>query len=65
MADEQAPLTPAQVAKAADAARKNARLRNALKANMARRKSQARARAGGDLSNTQTGSAPDAPHKEP
>jgi hypothetical protein len=52
MADKQRPLPPdqtsAQTAKAAEAARKQARLADALKANMARRKGQARARAADD-----------------
>lgn len=65
MADKQpsqtADQTPAQAAKAAEAARKQARLSRALKANMARRKGQARARAVEDGS---TGKAPGAQHKE-
>ena len=63
MADKQPPIPPAQTAKAAAAARKQARLSQALKANMARRKGQARARAneGQDMT---TGNAQNAPHKE-
>ena len=63
MADKQPPISQPQSAKAAAAARKQARLSQALKANMARRKGQARARAneGQDMT---TGNAQNAPHKE-
>jgi hypothetical protein len=65
MADKQSSPTPAptlaQTPKAAEAARKQARLAQALKANMARRKGQARARAPED---EPTGTAQDAQHKE-
>ena len=61
MADKDPSQTPAETAKAAQAARKQARLSQALKANMARRKGQARARA--PESGT-TGTAQDAQHKE-
>jgi hypothetical protein len=63
MADKQPPQTPSQSAKAAAAARKQARLSEALKANMARRKGQARARATEGQS-IATGTAQHAPHKE-
>ncbi|WP_299565743.1 hypothetical protein [uncultured Sulfitobacter sp.] len=61
MADKTPPQTPAQKAKAEQAARREARLKQALKANMTRRKMQARARAGAD---TPTGNARDAQDKE-
>ncbi|KIN71161.1 hypothetical protein [Sulfitobacter guttiformis] len=66
--------TPAQAAKSAHAARKQARLSQALKANMARRKGQARARAGqtdesaqtstAETDTPQTRTAQDTQHKE-
>ncbi|MEP2919139.1 hypothetical protein [Sulfitobacter sp.] len=59
MAEQTPSQTPAQKAKAAEAARKQERLRAALKANMARRKTQARARNAPD-----TGSAGAASQKE-
>jgi len=64
MADQKLPQTPAQKAKAEEAARKQARLSQALKANMARRKGQARARRADAQEGTQTGSAADAPQKD-
>lgn len=61
MADKQ----PSQMmAKAAEAARKQARLSQALKANMARRKTQARARAQDSQEGSTTGSAQTAQDKE-
>jgi len=59
MAEQTPSQTPAQKAKAAEAARKQERLRSALKANMARRKTQARARKAPD-----TGSAGEASQKD-
>ena len=71
MADKQPSQPQAQTAKAEQAARKQARLSQALKANMARRKGQARARAvEGDNSgsaqdaNNHSGTAQDAAYKE-
>ena len=75
MADKQLSQTPdqtlAQSAKAEQAARKQARLSQALKANMARRKGQARARAiesdnsdGAQDASNNSGTAQDAQHKE-
>ena len=67
MADKRLPQTSAQTAKAAEAARKQARLSQALKANMARRKGQARARASedtGEAEDVPTGSVQDARKKE-
>jgi hypothetical protein len=65
MADKDSPRPPlpasAQTAKAQAAARKQARLSQALKANMARRKGQARARA---ADGTTTGTAQGAQDKE-
>lgn len=68
MADKQSsqtPMqTPAQTAKAEQAARKQARLAQALKSNMARRKSQARARSAVLDGDTNTGTAQTAHDKE-
>jgi len=68
MADKQSshtPMqTPAQTAKAEQAARKQARQAQALKANMARRKSQARARSAVPDGDTNTGTAQTAHDKE-
>jgi hypothetical protein len=64
MADKQSSQTPSQVGKAAQAARKQARLAQALKENMARRKSQARARVSGAAEGTPTGTAQTAQHKD-
>ncbi|WP_299028092.1 hypothetical protein [uncultured Sulfitobacter sp.] len=64
MADKEHSQTPAQSAKAEEAARKQARLSQALKANMARRKGQARARAADVTQSASTGSAQDAENKE-
>jgi hypothetical protein len=64
MADKKPSQTPAQKAKAEEAARKQARLSQALKANMARRKGQARARSADIQEGTQTGSAQDVQKKE-
>jgi hypothetical protein len=68
MADKQSsqtPIqTPAQIGKAEQAARKQARLAQALKANMARRKSQARARNAAPDEDTPTGTAQTAHDKE-
>lgn len=68
MADKQLPLnaelTRGQTAKAAEAARKQARLSQALKANMARRKGQARARDAQAQDGTATGNATDAQNKD-
>lgn len=56
---------PSQMtAKAAEAARKQARLSQALKANMARRKTQARARAADPQEGSTTGTAQTAQDKE-
>ena len=63
MADKPSSRIPAQTPKAAEAARKQARLSQALKANMARRKGQARARAAEDEDES-SGTAQDAQHKE-
>ncbi|UWR26029.1 hypothetical protein K3757_16495 [Sulfitobacter sp. S223] len=64
MADKQSSHTPAQTPKAAEAARKQARLSQALKANMARRKTQARARATDTSEGSTTGTAQTAQDKE-
>jgi hypothetical protein len=64
MADKQSSQTPAQTAKAAEAARKQARLSQALKSNMARRKTQARARATDAPEGSTTGTAQTAQDKE-
>ncbi|MEQ6204336.1 hypothetical protein ABMC88_14955 [Sulfitobacter sp. HNIBRBA2951] len=66
MAEQEPSQTPAQKAKAAEAARKQERLRAALKSNMARRKTQARARnAQADTDEgPHTRSATQAPHKD-
>jgi hypothetical protein len=64
MTDKQIREKLVQTAKAAQAARKQARLSDALKANMARRKGQARARAADAPGTAQTDSAQDAQNKE-
>ncbi len=64
MADKKHSQTPSQTAKAEEAARKQARLSQALKANMARRKGQARARSAGVQESAQTGSAQGAQQEE-
>ncbi|MEH6523031.1 hypothetical protein [Sulfitobacter sp.] len=64
MVDKKPSQTPAQTAKAEEAARKQARLSQALKANMARRKGQARARNADTQESAQTGSAQDVQEKE-
>ncbi|MCX7567313.1 hypothetical protein OS189_13250 [Sulfitobacter sp. F26169L] len=64
MADKESSQTPAQIAKAAQAARKQARLSQALKANMARRKGQARARSAGNEESADTGSVQNTQNKE-
>ncbi|MBB3995209.1 hypothetical protein GGR95_002861 [Sulfitobacter undariae] len=64
MADNQHPQKPAQTPKAEEAARKQARLSQALKANMARRKGQARARAADAEEGAHTGKAQIAQQKD-
>jgi hypothetical protein len=64
MVDKQSSQTPSQLGKAAQAARKQARLSQALKENMARRKSQARARVADAPEDTPTDIAQTAQHKD-
>jgi hypothetical protein len=64
MADEQSSPTPAGQAKAAQVARKQERLSQALKANMARRKTQARARNSTAPDTDTTDSTDTVQHKE-
>ncbi len=64
MVDQSPQQPPAQKAKAAAAARKEARLKQALKANMGRRKAQARARDQGLEARDTTGTARTAQSKD-